>query len=102
VNHSCEPNAGLKFSHSFIRLIAIVPIGKGEQITYDYSTSMLNFPWKMACFCGSKQCRRIIENFIDLPVKVQLKYIRLGVVPGYVLGNSLQEQQPGQEILMRT
>lgn len=87
VNHSCRPNSGIKFHIDGIKLVAIVPIDPDHQITFDYSTTMHNFDWNMNCACGSHECRRQVKNFVELPRTVQVRYIKLGIVPGYILNN---------------
>jgi hypothetical protein len=87
VNHSCEPNSGIKSDVDGIKLVAIVPIAAGHQITFDYSTTMQNFDWVMTCTCGSNTCRRKIKNFVELPKKIQTRYIKLRIVPSYILKN---------------
>jgi len=88
-NHSCEPNAGLVIKEKKIFLKAIKNIKKGSEITWDYSTTMYEaeFPdkWEMDCVCGSKKCRQRIVDFKELPKKIQLRYIKAGVVPAYIL-----------------
>ena len=85
VNHSCDPNAGIVFSENLISLVAIKPILKDKEIFYDYSTTMYNFGWKMKCFCKSKNCRKLIDDFLCIPYQVQQKYIELGIIPEYIL-----------------
>ncbi|MBW2433300.1 MAG: SET domain-containing protein-lysine N-methyltransferase [Deltaproteobacteria bacterium] len=85
VNHSCEPNCGIKFDVDGIKLVAIVPIDAGYQITFDYSTTMHNFDYEMKCACGSNSCRQRVKNFVQLPAELQAKYIQLGIVPHYLL-----------------
>jgi SET domain-containing protein len=91
VNHSCEPNSGIKFDVEGIKLVAIVPIAAGHQITFDYSTTMHNFDWEMNCDCGSNKCRQRVKNFIELPEETQAKYEKLGIVPDYIL--NLRDRQ---------
>ncbi len=54
INHSCNPNAGVRGQ---ISLVAMRPILPGEEITFDYamtdSTPFDEFP----CACGAPQCR---------------------------------------------
>jgi SET domain-containing protein len=85
VNHSCEPNSGIKFDIDGIKLVAIAPIAPGQQITFDYSTTMHNFDYEMNCRCSSNKCRRRVKNFIALPEETQAKYIKLGIIPDYIL-----------------
>jgi len=87
VNHSCEPNCGVKFNTDGIKLVAIAPIAAGHQITFDYSTTMHNFDWEMNCGCGSNTCRQQVKNFVELPAEIQARYIKLGIVPDFILKN---------------
>ena len=87
INHSCNPNSGLFISGKKVILSPIRNIKKGEEITWDYSTTMDEDDWEIDCTCGSKKCRRRIKDFKYLPKKLQQKYIQLGIVPRYVLEN---------------
>lgn len=85
VNHSCEPNCGLKVigrvgKEYDSQLMAIRPIKPGEELTIDYSTVMHEAGWKMECACGSKHCRKVVTHFSRLPKETREKYIQLGVV----------------------
>lgn len=84
INHSCEPNAGLKFTDFGIILVAIRNIKKGEEITWDYSTTLYNNRWTMDCLCSSNNCRKKIREFLHLPEEIQKKYLDLGIVPQYI------------------
>jgi hypothetical protein len=66
VNHSCAPNAGLRFVEGGVFLVAIRPIAGGEEITWDYSTTLAESNWHMICQCRSPDCRRVIGNFATL------------------------------------
>lgn len=63
VNHSCEPNAGLRFTEDGVFLVAIRTIPPGEEITWDYSTTLAESNWHMICQCRAENCRRVIGNF---------------------------------------
>jgi len=80
-NHSCDPNCGLTPD---LKLIAIKPISVGEELTYDYSTTMMERDWKMKCSCGKSNCRKIISDFDKLPREVQTKYLELNIVQDYI------------------
>jgi len=80
VNHSCNPNSGLKNSTT---LVAIRDISKGDEITFDYSTCVGD-EWKMKCLCKSKNCRKIIKAFRYLPKSLKKKYIKMKIVPRWV------------------
>lgn len=64
VNHSCDPNTGFKGSNF---MVAMRDTKKGEEVLYDYAmiiasnSKSLNY-FKMDCFCGSKLCRKIIDE----------------------------------------
>ncbi|MBU3904646.1 MAG: SET domain-containing protein-lysine N-methyltransferase [Nanoarchaeota archaeon] len=85
INHSCNPNSGLKITNKSIILIAIKNIKTGEEITWDYSTTMNEDDWEMDCKCKNKSCRKRIKDFKYLPKKIQNKYIKLGIVPKYAI-----------------
>lgn len=75
VNHSCDPNAGLRFTTSSVALVAIRDIFCGDEISWDYSTACVRPDWRMLCQCGSAQCRRIIGDFGTLDPQRQ-EYFR--------------------------
>lgn len=85
VNHSCNPNAGIRIHAQRVALIAIRDIAPGEEITWDYSTTMYQDSWQMHCACGQSVCRKIIGNFHDIPLATQEKYIQQNIVPDYIL-----------------
>jgi hypothetical protein len=82
VNHSCEPNVGLRDS---LRLVALRAIAIGEEIRYDYSTEMLGTNWKMICRCGAAGCRGVIKDFDLLPPSIQAERLRQGNVQPYIV-----------------
>lgn len=92
VNHSCDPNAGIADD---LRLVAIRDIEKGEEIRFDYSTTMAEDYWTMECHCGSASCRGVVKDFKDLPHDLQQKYLELGVVERFIVEQrwSLRESQ---------
>ncbi|HEX8389650.1 MAG TPA: SET domain-containing protein-lysine N-methyltransferase [Sphingomonas sp.] len=67
INHSCDPNAGLRFTPAGVLLVAIRPIAPDEEIAWDYSTTVGEPGWRMACRCGSANCRGVVEGFSSLP-----------------------------------
>ena len=85
INHSCNPNAGLFFERDRIILKAIKQIKEGEELFWDYSTTMDEDNWEMDCLCGSKHCRGRIRDFKYLPGQIQAKYLTLGIVPYYLV-----------------
>ena len=71
VNHSCAPNCRIREHDGQVQLVALRPIARGEEITFDYSTCMLSEPELEACHCGAESCRGRIASFVDLTVPVQ-------------------------------
>lgn len=70
INHSCEPNCGIK---GLFKIVAMRNIKKGEELTYDYDTTE-NSDWTLECKCGSPSCRKIIRGYRYLPEKLKRKY----------------------------
>ena len=81
VNHSCEPNAGIR---DMVMLVALVTIAAGEEIRFDYSTTVGDF-WTMPCRCGRAACRGVVASFASLPDQVRAKYLGLGVVQPFLI-----------------
>jgi SET domain-containing protein len=91
INHSCDPNAGVKKVRT---LTALKNIKKGEEITFDYSatewtpqdyTAYNPRQWPMTCACGYKFCRRKIKCFPYLPKCLRDKYIKSGIIQNFIL-----------------
>lgn len=84
VNHSCEPNCGLESTPPRLELVALRDIESGEEITFDYSTCILDEPELSSCGCESARCRGRIAGFWELDSVTRARYLRLGVVPGFI------------------
>ena len=76
VNHSCNPNCGIKLNetgaHDYVAMQDIKP---GEEITFDYAMQNYDvgyFPSK--CLCGAKDCRGKIGGWKDLPIDKKKQY----------------------------
>ena len=85
VNHSCEPNCGIKVNetgaHDFVAMREIL---SEEEITFDYA--MRNYSidhFDRSCQCGAKSCRGQITGWKDLPEAVKKKYA--GFIAPYLL-----------------
>lgn len=63
-NHSCDPNAG--FTNGEPVLCALRDIAAGEEITWDYSTSLSEPDWSLECRCGAANCRGIVRPWGEL------------------------------------
>lgn len=79
INHSCDPNAGLKGK---VTVVAMKNIKKDEQVTIDYSITEDDPYWKMNCRCGEKNCRKVIKSIRYLPLKIFRKYDNY--IPNYL------------------
>lgn len=84
VNHSCLPNAGLRFTGDGVFLIAVRDIAVGEEIAWDYSTTLSDRSWQMACRCGAPDCRGVIGAFETLPPDRQEWYRARNLVAPYL------------------
>lgn len=74
INHSCDPNAGIKGKVTFV---AMRKIKKGEEITFDYSISEADPYWRLDhnCRCGCKNCRKIIRSVESLTKDIFKRYL---------------------------
>jgi len=90
-NHSCTPNAGMRGEAI---LFALRDIERGEEITYDYSTTEctndrawgVNWTdtWRIPCHCGAKHCRGEIRVFSLLPDEAKEAYYQQGALMGFI------------------
>jgi hypothetical protein len=80
-NHSCAPNAGIRNDRDLAALRDIQP---GEEIRYDYSTTMDEKSFTMHCRCGARGCRRVVTDFSELPTGVQEFYLSQGLVMSFI------------------
>jgi len=71
INHSCDANAVITADRT---LVAVKPIAKGQEIWIDYSTTEADPHWKMACRCGTAQCRGVIRAVHSLPSDLYERY----------------------------
>jgi hypothetical protein len=81
VNHSCDPNTG--FTTGATILFALREIKAGEEICWDYSTSISEPGWSLTCCCGSPCCRGVVRPWGELRPEererlrpIALKYLR--------------------------
>lgn len=71
INHSCNPNCGIK---ELFKVTAMRDIEAGEEITWDYEMTEKHPWWRMKCECGNDNCRKEIGNFENMPQKVKDRY----------------------------
>ena len=75
INHSCEPNCGLRANdHGVYDIIALRDIKEGEEITYDYCMSEWEIVGFSECRCGSSACRGTIQGAKHLPTDFFERY----------------------------
>lgn len=70
LNHSCEPNVGLRGQIVFV---AMRGIAAGEELTFDYAMTD-DEPYEMECRCGRPNCRRLITGSDWQKPELQRKY----------------------------
>jgi uncharacterized protein len=95
LNHSCDPNAGLARDRV---LIALRPIAPGEEIRFDYSTTMSCDRWTMSCRCEEALCRRVILAFQHLPPIIQNRYLQLGIVQRFI-ADEFRRRSPARRVM---
>jgi len=84
VNHSCDPTCWLRITADHFALFALRDIAAGEELAFDYSTTMSGDDWTMPCACASALCRGTVSEFATLSAVTQRRYLALGIVPAYV------------------
>jgi hypothetical protein len=82
LNHSCTPNTGVATD---FWLVALREIPAGEELRFDYSTTMHENRWTMACRCGASNCRGLVADFRLLPLECRQHYLRLGIVQPFIV-----------------
>ncbi|MDB5695464.1 MAG: protein-lysine N-methyltransferase [Sphingomonas bacterium] len=85
INHSCDPNAGLRFGAGGVFLVALRPIAAGEEVSWDYSTTLKDSDWRMPCDCRAATCRGLIGNFDTIPSARQAWFVERELVAPYLL-----------------
>lgn len=77
LNHSCDPNA--RFIAETLEMIAIRPIKKGEEITFNYLSSEWDMAAPFTCQCGSERCYGSIRGFQHLSNEDKLQLADLAL-----------------------
>ncbi len=82
-NHSCDPNVGFVTGEPV--LYALRDVAPGDELCWDYSTSIAVRGWRMRCHCGTPPCRGTVLPFPSLPAAerkrlrpLTLRYLRNG------------------------
>lgn len=83
-NHSCDPNLAVAPGNVLVARRAIEP---GEELTYDYATTVLASPftitWAMDCACGAPRCRGVVRRADLVPADVARRYLDEGACPAH-------------------
>lgn len=79
-NHSCDPNTGLTAE---LQLRAVRDIKRGDELSFDYSTTMLeDHSWSLECGCKTALCRGRVQDFDLLDAATQRRLVdEVGVLP---------------------
>jgi SET domain-containing protein len=83
INHSCDPNAGIRNQSD---LYAIKDIKMGDELTYDYSTTIGtddNIAC-MPCLCGANNCRGKIGNVLTISKQTLSYYTTINALPDFI------------------
>lgn len=80
MNHSCDPNTGVRLVSQGYVVIALRDIAVHEQVTYDYSTYLAGSRENFICSCAADRCRGVVGDFGDLPEDLQRYYLQWDVV----------------------
>jgi hypothetical protein len=85
LNHSCQPNAGIRKRDHQLFLFAARDIKPGEEIVIDYSTITGDDDiYRMRCHCGAQRCRKWIGRFGLLPARVRADYLKRKLFPDFM------------------
>jgi len=77
LNHSCAPN--MAFENGKTVLVNIADIHPGDELTWDYSTSIDDGNFAMPCGCNAPGCRGTITSFGELPSKEKWRLLPLSL-----------------------
>jgi len=80
INHSCSPNCWIVGERE---IETIRSIGRGDELTFDYSTNVGWPDYSMRCACGESNCRGVIVCYARLSDGLKRRY--RGHVSPYLL-----------------
>jgi SET domain-containing protein len=74
LNHSCDPNAYLRYEADACHIVARRHVAADEEITIDYNVNISGgSAWP--CHCGSRRCLgTVVGDFFLLPAEMQAEY----------------------------
>lgn len=84
LNHSCDPNCGIRLNRGAHDIVARLPIAPGDEITFDYAMRNYTIEHFLSdCRCQAQCCRGKITGWKDLPAQRKVDY--RGFVAPYLL-----------------
>jgi hypothetical protein len=78
INHSCNPNCKVDLEQ--MSIIAVKKIAKGEEMSFNYNTTefdLLSKNESFDCYCGFKNCVKIVKGFRHLSRKQKISIASL-------------------------
>ena len=97
LNHSCDPNAWVRYHGETIELVARRAIGAGEELTVDYLINNAGGD-RWECRCDVARCRRgSAISFFELPFDIQREYFPL-LAPWFVRDHEARLEKVRQAI----
>ncbi|MCQ2960496.1 MAG: SET domain-containing protein [Bacteroidales bacterium] len=92
-NHSCSPNSQIIANYddstniAEVLMITVLPIKKGEEITFDYATTETTVTADLLnkkCLCKSQNCRGKIVGFNGLSLKEKMLLLSKDLTANYM------------------
>jgi uncharacterized protein len=88
INHSCDPNLGIRGQVTFVTLRDIAP---GEELTYDWAMEE-NHPMRTSCRCGAANCRKTLTGEDWKQPALQRRY--RGYFSAYLAAKIAERRRP--------
>lgn len=83
IQHSCNPNTKVKVIKTRAFLYSIKTIRPNEEITFDYSTVILDKNLKLVCTCKQFSCKKILQSILNDEAKYK-DYLTKGLIPNFM------------------
>lgn len=81
INHSCDPN--VFFDTHTMQIVALKPIGEGDEMTFFYPSTEWNMTQPFNCLCGTSKCLGEIKG---------ASHIHPDILRTYTLTRFIQQQ----------
>lgn len=72
LNHSCEPNCFIDVDN--FQLIAIIPIKKGDELTFFYPSTEWDMSEPFECHCSTTACLQKIQGAAHITLNTLKRY----------------------------